>query len=189
VDSNGAEIYRSGAVVTVNGKPAMIDDVWPTAYEFPTGLLNGATALTFLQVVKIPNNAGSNTGVFAPSTTNSTGLEILQHKVIGIDTLLRINNTNRTSGSNMLFGDNVQSLTEIYGDGSSVAAYYNGAAVTLASGAALPALNFNGVYAWGRYSSGNNAQGYYQELIIFSDSKVASRASIAANINAFYSIY
>lgn len=187
--SNGAEIYRSGAVVTVNGKPAMVDDVYLTAYEFPTGLLNGATSLTFLMVSKFPNNAGSNTGVFAPSSTNSVGLEILQHKVVGIDTLMRINNTARTSGSNMLFGDNVQSLTEVYGDSSSVAAYYNGSAVTLSSSAALPSLNFNGVYAWGRYAGANNVAGYFQELIIYSDSMAASRSSIASNINTFYTIY
>lgn len=186
--TNGGEIYRAGAVVTVNGKPAMDTQNWATAYELPTGLLNGATALTYIHVVKVPDH--NNAGVFGPSNTNSVGLEVLQVDVIALDTLLKLNGTNRNTAVNRLFGDNLQSLTEIYGDGSSVAAYYNGAAVTLSSSAAMPSLNFNGVYSWGKYNSGaETAYGYYQELIIFSDSKVASRASIAANINAFYSIY
>jgi hypothetical protein len=116
-------------------------------------------------------------------------LEILQVDIISIDTLLRINNVARTAGANRLIGDNTQSLTEIYGNGSSVAGYLNNSSVSLSSSAALPTLNFNGVYAIGRYASSQWCVGYFQEVVIYAASKSADRATITGEINGFYSIY
>lgn len=188
--TNGAVIYESGATIAVNSKPALDFRSGDFVYaELPTGILNAATALTYLHVIKVPNAAGSNIGIFGPSSTGGTGLEVLQTKVIGIDTYLRINNTGRTSGSNLLFGDDVQSLTEIYGNATNVTAYYNNSSVSLSSSAALPTLNFNGVYAIGRYASGQYCIGKFQFVVIYAASKSGDRATITSEINGFYSIY
>jgi hypothetical protein len=189
----GAVVYSGGTLKSVNGKQSMYVDQNPyfqAFYETPSGFLNGATALTFLMVSKIPNPSGSNRGIFAPSTTNSVGLEILQLKVISIDTAIRFNASNRNSGSNVLLGDDVQSLSEIYADGTSVSAYYNGNSVTLSDSSAMPTLNHNGVYAWGRYSSSATIDlAHLQELIIFDSNKSSQRSAIESDINGFYSIY
>jgi len=181
-------IYTGGAMKQVNSKSSF--QLGTRMVKLPTGLWNSATDITLLMVLKAANAAGSNKGVFAPSTTNSSGLEVLQTKVIAIDTLMRMNGTNRTAGSNLLFGDDVQSLMEVYGNTSNIAAYYNNAAVTLSSSAAMPTLNFNGQYAIGGYDNTNVLTGgNWQEIIGYSADKSASRATIASNINSYYSIY
>lgn len=189
----GAVVYSGGTLKSVNGKQSMYIDQNPYAqayYETPSGFLNGATALTFLLVSKIPNPSGSNRGVFAPASTNSVGLEVLQLKVIAIDTALRFNGTGRNSGSNLLFGDDVQSLTEIYADSSATSAYYNGNAVTLSNSTGMPTLNHNGVYGLGIYSSSAYIDlGHIQELIIFDSDKSSQKSVIESDINGFYSIY
>lgn len=184
-------IYESGALKAVNGLPAFDLRSGESAFlELPSGLLYNSTGLSFIQVAKIPNGGGSNAGVFGPSSTFSTGFELLLLKAIGIDTGIRFNSaTSRISGSNLLMGDNLLSLTNIYGNASAVSAFYNNSAVTLADSSAMPTLNFNGVYAIGRYASAQYAPGFYQEVIGYASSKDASQSAFATDINTYYSIY
>ena len=185
----GAIIYENYAVIRYLNNPALkfliADGV---KYEFPTGMLNGATALTYIHVGKLTNPLGSNRGVFAPSTSNSTGLEVLQAKVISVDTQLRINGTQRVggNGTNLLFGDDVLSVTEIYGSASSMSVYYNGSSVTMTDSSAMPALNFNGVYALGGYAGSYYSEGLYQELIIAETDNSSNRTTPYNNIRNYW---
>jgi hypothetical protein len=60
---------------------------------FPSGFLNGATAFTLAMVMRAPSQ--QNDAVWGPSTTNSTGLELICTNTAGLPTLLRINNSNK----------------------------------------------------------------------------------------------
>lgn len=191
----GPIVINATVVTTVNGKAAldMYDQSVPGSVQLPTGILNGSTNLSYFQVAKVKDFGASNAGVFAPSTTNSTGLEILQHTVISRRSLLRINSTIRNDNSGaayQLWDDDTQSLTTVLGNSSSVAAYKNSAAVTLTDSSAMPALNFNGVYAIGYYNSSvSNMNGYFQELIIYSTDQTVNRVAIETDINTYYTIF
>lgn len=192
---NQPVIVSAGVVQRVNGKPSVSMGAQSNQWwlNLPTGFLNAQTAMSWIGVIQVIDYAASNAGVFGPSTTNSVGLEILQHTVITRRSFLRINGTSRNDNSGaayQLWADNAQNLTEIYGTSSAVSAYTNNTAVTLTNTNALPSLNFNGVYAMGMYNSGaTNMFGAYQELIIYYSSQESNRSGIASNINSYYTIY
>ena len=191
---NQPYILTSGAFLYVNGNVTIDfgDDTNPYYLVLPTGFLNGATSLSYFHVAKIANWLSSNGGVFAPSNTNSLGLEVLQLGATFGYTCLRINGTQRsnTSPPDNLWQDNIQSLTSIFGNASSVAAFNNSASVSIASSAAMPSLNFNGVYAIGIYNStATDMSGNIQELVIYTTDKTSDRTGIEGNINTFYTIF
>jgi hypothetical protein len=189
--------FRSDTFVTVekNGvrKLALDFDPNPLSLVLPTGFLNGATSLSYFQVAQINDYASSNGGVFGPSTTNSVGLEILQHTIVSFRSFLRVNGTGRNSNSGaayQLWDDATPSLTSIFGNSTDVTAYKNSSAVTLTSSAAMPALNFNGVYVMGYYNSSvTDMRGLFLELVIYDTNETANRSTAETNINTFYSIY
>lgn len=193
--ANQPVIVNVGVVQRVNGKPSVSMGAQANQWwlNLPAGFLNAQTAMSWIGVIQVIDYASSNAGVFGPSTTNSVGLEILQHTIISRRSFLRINGTSRNDNSGaayQLWADNAQNLTEIYGTSTAVSAYTNNTSVTLTSSAALPSLNFNGVYAMGMYNSAStNMFGAYQELIIYYSSQESNRSGIASNINTFYSTY
>jgi hypothetical protein len=190
--ANQPVIVNAGTVSKVNGKPAINHSrsTRSSWFTLPTGFLNGATSLSWIAVLRVINDF--NNGVFGPNTTNSVGLEILQHYVINIRSLIRINGTIRNNNAGeayQLWGENTQNLSQIYGDNSSISGYRNATAITLTNSNSMPALNFNGVYAIGNYSGTNAMSGWHQELIIYTTNQSSNRTGIQNNINTYYSIY
>ena len=188
--ANQPRFVNSGSFQFVNNKPIVNfganTDNW--FLESPSGYLNGVRRLTFNAVWNVIDFATSNAGVFAPSTTNSTGLEILQHSVISRPSYLRINalarTVNQTPG---IWDNNTQSLTSIFGtEGERLRAYKNNSSITMTN-TGMSQLTFNGKYSLGRYSSGNYMNGSMQEIIIYN--KIYDRNSVANEINTYYSIY
>jgi hypothetical protein len=195
--STGAQpaLVIAGVVVTTNGKPTVSfgDNDAPFHLFIPTGLLNGATALSYFQVALITDFGSSNAGVFGPSNTGGVGLEVIQHTVISRRTVLRVNGTIRNDNAGaayQLWDDATQSLTSIFGNSADMTAYKNSSAVTLTSSAAMPSLNFNGIYSIGMYNSfATDMNGDIQELIIYNTNQTSNRIGIETNINSFYTIY
>ena len=191
-NANQPLIIDNGVLERVNGKVTVNFGDESTAYYLvlPTGLLNGATNLSYFHVAQIFDIVASNDGVFGPSNTNSVGLEILQQAGLAVRGQVRINNVQRVGVGSFIWDSDVQGLTEIFGNPTNVEIYNNGSSVTLTSSVALPALNFNGVYAIGLYNStSENMSGNIQELIIYNTNKLSSRTGIETNINSFYIIY
>ncbi len=188
-------LFNDGTFFNINGRASlnMGDQSVPGSLALPTGFLNGSTNLSYFQVAKVTDYASSNAGIFGPSNTSGTGLEVLQHTVVSRRSLLRINNTLRNDNAGagyQLWDDDTQSLTSIFGTPSALATYKNSGATTLTDASAMPALNFNGVYEIGFYSSSlADMNGFFQELIIYSTDKTSSRSVVEANINRYYLIY
>lgn len=182
----------AGNILYDNGKPTISFNIGSNRFmELPTGLLNGATNLSYFHVMNITEPGGSNAAAFGPTAANSVGLEILQHNVISIRAMLRINGTSRNNNAAaayQLWNDAAQCMTTVIGNPTSVAAWNNSTGVTLTSSAAMPALNFNGVYALGRYATSYYMTGRWQEDIVFDTDQTANRAAIQTDRNNYYNI-
>lgn len=194
--ANQPRIMAAGVVERVNSKPAVSfgDETDGWGVVIPTGFLNGSTSLGYFQVAQVTDYLLSNAGVFGPSTTNSTGIQVLQVSVILRPTYLSFNagsaRNDNSGAAYQLWNDATQSLTSIHGNVTDVTVYKNGSAITLTDGSAMPTLNFNGVYAIGYYNSTtNDMNGFINELIIYATNQTANRTGIEANINGFYSIF
>ncbi len=90
--SNQPFLIVSGVLQTQDGFATINygDETQPQLLEYPTGFLNGATALSYFQVATITDYGSSNGALIGPGNSNSVGLEILQTSVISRRTLLRI---------------------------------------------------------------------------------------------------
>ena len=187
---NQPSITEAGVLNVLNTKPTINLGSSGKFLELPSGFLNNTSVLSYFQVSRIFDT--NNGGIFSPSTTNSTGLEILATNVISRKSLLRINSSIRNDNSGavyQLWNSDVQTYFSIHGNSTSTTAYKNNSSVTLTDSSAMPSLNFNGVYAFGRYSNTNYMAGYVQELIIYNNDKSAYQSQISTNINDYYSIY
>lgn len=187
--SNQPRIVVSGSLELSNSKVCVNfginSDPW--FLELPNGFLHLTNNLSFFSVLEVTDFAGSNAGVFAPTGSNSIGLEILQTTVISRRSLLRINNNLRNDNGGagyQMWDDATQSLMTIQGDSSALNVYKNEASVTLTDSSALPALNYNGIYSIGRYSGGNYMYGKIQEIQIYT--KSVNRSAIESDINSRY---
>jgi len=128
----------------LNGYPVLRFDGINDFMTFASGFMYNWTDVTLLFVIK--PTMGSNSGIFAPSTTNSTGLEVLA--LTGVHEL-RINGAIKYASG--LFTNNSFSISDIEYNATSTFAYKNGTALSPLSGG--NALNLNGIYTLGRYSS------------------------------------
>jgi hypothetical protein len=196
-------IVNSGTIDEINARPSIYFGPNGTNYflSLPTGLLNGSTTLSYFNVVRVTDFINSNAGVFAglwydDGVGNPEGFEVLQVSVISRPTFLRFNNVARNdnaAAAYRLWDDNTQTILEIYGNSTSTSAYKNNTSVTLTNSSAMPTLNFNGVYAIGKYynsaSADQSMSGYHQELIVWNTDQVSNRSVISADINSYYSIY
>lgn len=157
---------------------------------FPSGFLNGSTEVSFFGVWNI--STSNNDGVFAPSTVNSHGLEVLTVNSISRPTYLRINGTLRNDNAGAVYqmwDDGVPSLTTFLGNSTSVAVNKNGSTVTLTNSSAMPALDFNGQYALGLYFNvGNSMNGKIQEFIIFTSDQTANAGAIETSLISYYGL-
>jgi hypothetical protein len=190
---NQPRIVNAGTIETENGKPAInfgtnSNNWW---LDLPTGALAANNLCSYFQVARVNTFGGSNAGVFAPSTTNSTGIEVLQHDVISTPSYLRLNNTAKNNSSNPLWTNNAQGMFTFITNASSTAAWNNANSVTLSSTTAMGTLGFTGVYAIGRYAGGssNVMSGEWQELVIYQSDETSNRSGIQGNINTYYAIY
>jgi len=183
----------SGNILYDNGKPTISFNIAALNkfFNLPTGLLNGATNLSYFHVMKIKDTGGLNTGIFGPATTGGVGFEVLQHSVVTRPTLLRINGVRRNdnaAAAYQLWNDDAQCMTSIIGTPSAVAAWRNSTGVTLTNAGAMPALNFNGVYSLGRYAISQYMTGKWQETIVYATDQTANMAAIQAHRNGYYNI-
>lgn len=185
------QIVTAWALTTtdgVNSRPA--SQFTASSDQFmtlPSWFLNAATALSIIGVWNIDLST-SNSWVFWPSTTSGTGIQIIANESAWPVNDLKFNaTTGRITATNQLFTNNTHFVTEVYADNSSISAFQNNVATTLASSAAMPTLTFNGLYWLARYGgSGNDVSMKFQEMIIFTTKVSASRATLYANISAFY---
>jgi hypothetical protein len=115
---------------------------------FPSGFLNGATAFTLAMVMRAPSQ--QNDAVWGPSTTNSTGLELICTNTAGLPTLLRINNSNKIT-TGLWSTDNTASLTTIVASPASCLGFKDGSPLPASSG--ISPISFNGIYAMARYNN------------------------------------
>lgn len=189
-------VVNSGLLYFINSKVAL-SLLRPTTVAYlalPTGILNATTNLSLLTVINIDNTTGENSGLFGPSSSFNTGIEILNLSGFGNRTALRLNGTLRNANSGasfQLWDDNIQTLTEIYGNTISTSAYKNNTSVTLTNSTAMPSLNFTGIYTIDRYggNTGASINGLIQEFIIYKSNQLSNRTGIQNNINSYYTIY
>lgn len=154
-------------------------------------------------MAKITDFANSNTAVFGPYNTTQTGLQVMQHSVIGYRAVLRINNEGDGSfgvrkyaaGRNCQLWDNATlCVTAIYNDATAntLNACNNIKKILFTKITAAAALNFNGIYQIGKYAEhlgdGYNVYGKIAELLIFTSSLYATRYSIQMNMMSHYNI-
>lgn len=184
----GSTLIRIGSLAAIDFGQLASDARF---MQLPTGFLNGTTTLSYFQagnMSDIPNG-----GIFGPSTTNSVGLEVLQVNTISRPTMLRMNGTNRNdnAGAAYRLWDNItNTITTILGNSTDVNCYKNGSAVTLTSSAAMPALNYNGIYGLGQYNSATEeGKATLQEFIIWETDQTSNRTGIEAHINAYFSYF
>jgi len=116
--------------------------------DLPTGFLNGTTAFTLAMVLRTPLQ--DNKGIFGPSTTNSTGLELINFSS-GTLAFLRINNNTKVF-SGLWNTNDTPSITTIVANSANTNGFVNGSSAGNAT-AGNTALNFNGVYSVGGYDS------------------------------------
>jgi hypothetical protein len=191
--ANQPRIVNAGTIETENGKTAInfgtnSNNWW---LDLPNAALSASNLCSYFQVARINTFGSSNAGVFAPSTTNSTGIEVLQHDVISTPSYLRLNNTAKNNAANPLWTNNAQGMFTFITNASSTAAWNNTGSVSLTSTTAMGTLNFTGVYAIGRYAGGssNVMSGEWQELVIYQADQTSNRTGIQGNINTYYAIY
>jgi hypothetical protein len=163
----------------LNGEPIVRFNGSSSFMELPSGLLDNYSALTFFIVCKPILDI--NGGIFAPSYTNSTGLEVLSYS----GGYLRINGNILNSS---LFTDNVFTSSDFTYNASATSIYKNSAALVTVSGG--PPLTYNGVYALGQYSGGYYAEYDVAEIIIYSSSlSDTDRQTVENYLNSKYHIY
>ncbi len=146
---------------SLNGLPALRFNGTTSFLEFPSGFLNNYSNLTLFLVIK--PSLGSNSGIFAPSNDAGVGLEVLA--MSGVHELRISGNIKYSSG---MFVNNAFTISDFIYNASTTNAYENGTALAPATGGA--ALNYNGVYALGRYAAAYGS--YYSafdiaEIIIY----------------------
>ena len=114
----------------------------------PTGFLYNAIAFSLFIVLKC--GVQSNAGHFGPNTSNNAGIELLDNTIVSKPTLVRINGSEKYS-TGAWRTDSSFSISSIVANSSAVSGFLDGTALTPASG--ISALNYNGYYAIGKYST------------------------------------
>ena len=107
---------------------------------------------------------------------------------------MRINGTLRNDNAGAayrLWNNNTQTIMSLIGTSTSVAAWRNNTSVTLTNSAAMPSLNYNGIYNLGAYELAGTypMNGYIQELVIYSSYQTSNRTGIQSNMNSYYSVF
>ena len=160
----------------INNSPAISFNGSNNFLSFPTGFLNGATNLTVAMVLSGPLQ--NNNAVWGPSTVNSVGFELVWTNVISLPTLVRINNVQKFTGG-LWSTNSTPTITTITASPTATAGFFNGSPVAATSATGISGLNFNGVYAMGRYSGGQYAQMLMGEFVILqSSASVLNRQKI-----------
>jgi len=148
----------------LNGKPIVRFDGSNDFMAFASGFLYNLADISFFIVFK--PIISLNSGIFAPSNIYGTGIEFLSKGEIAEPIQLRINGTVKyTSG---LFSDGTFTISDFTYNSAAANGYNNGVALTMAPGGG--SLNFNGIYALGRYAGSYGS--YYSafdvaEIIIY----------------------
>ena len=189
--SNQPLIVFAGSVINVNSKPSIDFGLTSASYflQVPTATLTATNLLSYFHVAKVNTFTNSNAGVFAPTSTNSVGIEILQHDVISTPSLLRLNGVAKNTTTNNLWTNNAQGMFSFVTNATDTKAYKNNSNVTLANNSAMGNLSYTGIYAIGRYAGPNYMSGNFQELIIYQIDQNSNLTGIQNNINSYYAIY
>ena len=184
-------IFTGGQVVTgQNGKAAIHIDKATydgSHFVFATGGIGYEwNNYSLVGVWEVLNGAGSNTGVFGPSDTNLQGLELLNHNVIDVPTLLRLEGNSKTDGDGIIYNSGLASISEIYnGSSAGVSSFINGTTVPL-SATGPQQINYNGVYALGTYSGLYSTNVKVQEFGFVEQSLASQRTTLFNNLNAWW---
>ena len=147
----------------LNALPSVNFDGTNSWLDFATGFLNGATSFSVAMVMLGPLQ--SNDTIFGPSTTFSTGFELINVNVISKPTMFRLNNIEKI-GTGLWNTDSTAAISTMTGSSTLSAGWRNGASVAATDSSGTSALNFNGVYSLGRYNSTNAAIMNMSEFVI-----------------------
>ena len=194
-NANQPRIVLNGTLETENTKPIINFGTNSNAWYLvlPTGFLyQNSDFFIFNGIKKLQIMLHQMLEFFSPSTTNSTGIEILMHSVVSKRTLLRINGStyNDNSGAAYQMWDNATfTLTSIFSCFYENSVYKNGSGISLTKTNGIATLTFNGIYAIGRYSTSYYMYGKIAEIQIFPTYQADNRTTIESDINDYYSIY
>jgi hypothetical protein len=189
--ANQPQIVNSGNIILENTK-ATIDFGGPSEKKFleiSSGAFSSYNLISYFHVARINSFLNSNAGIFGPRNSNSVGIEVLQHDIIGVRTLLRLNGVSKNNGS-LLMQNNTQGLFSFISNQTNTKAYNNNNNVTLINNTPMGNLTYTNVYSIGCYSSPNEAMsGNMQELIIYQIDQTNNINEISNLINEKYNIY
>ena len=177
--ANQPQIVSSGAVLTLNSKPALNwngTNYWLTTAQFSPEITQPATYFITAQ-----SNTGSSNALF----DGFTNAKILYYR----------NGTNFSfNGPSALVETTAAATTQLLytnlANGASSAFFNNG--VSKASGNA-GTNNIDGIVI-GNLGSGFTAAGFqlrgnYQELVLYPSNQTSNQTAIESNINTYYAIY
>jgi hypothetical protein len=201
--ANQPRIVNAGTLETENSKPiinfGLKTDYW--YLEIPTGFIYNIRILSIFLVAKIDEYGASNSGVLGPSTELNYGVGLIQFRIGSAANPCRaeiryytgsifIPNDN-VNAEYQLWLNNVLCFSSVFFTSPKIYAFRNGDAISLTTDESFKKLNFNGVYAIGRYSqnTGNYyLQGKIAELHINSLNETSSRETIESGIDTYYAI-
>ena len=186
------QIISSGSILTSNGKPTILFGSGTQRVFTPVSVLNSQPTVSLFATWTISDGTADG-GVYGRFGSAGLGLELISQTAS--PTLLNINGGTRTTGSTLasrLWTSAIQTITSILGNSTSVAAYKNNSAVTLADSSAMPTLNNNIGVTLGGYKffvPQNNMTGNIQEFIIWTTDQTPNSSNINNNINLYYGTY
>ena len=151
----------------INNTPAISFNGSSSFLNFPSGFLNGTTNLTVAMVLSGPNQ--NNNAIWGPVNSNVTGLELIWTSVVGLPTLVRINNVNKfTTGLWSI--NSTPTITTITASTTATAGFFNGSPVTALDAGGISGLTYNGIYSMGRYAGAQYGQMLMGEFVILESS-------------------
>jgi hypothetical protein len=134
------------SVTGLNNRPSINFDGTNDNLNLPTGFLFNTTAVSVAFVLLGP--ARVNTAIFG-SRDDVRGLEFTFQ---GSGTRAQVNDSTRFT-SNLWRTDSQPAITIFQSNSTVSAGWKDGSTVVASNSAGMPALNYNGIYAFGQYAS------------------------------------
>jgi hypothetical protein len=182
------QIVSNGALIAINGRPALSFDGNNDSLLLPSGFLFNQSQFSVNMVTQSPGNGLA--AVFGPQNTNSQGLELTYHKSYFYPTLIRINGEIKNLPQTSFFStDNIPTISTLNSTPTVQNGWLNGSVFPSLSGGGNSPLNFNGTYAFGVFDGHRFARMTMSEFIITDTAlSTADRQLIERNQGAYYGI-
>jgi hypothetical protein len=182
------QIVSNGALIAINGRPALSFDGNNDSLLLPSGFLFNQSQFSVNMVTQSPGNGLA--AVFGPQNTNSQGLELTYHNSYFYPTLIRINGEIKNLPQTSFFStDNIPTISTLNSTPTVQNGWLNGSVFPSLSGGGNSPLNFNGTYAFGVFDGHRFARMTMSEFIITDTAlSTADRQLIERNQGAYYGI-